>query len=397
MKVSKQYVGLLVGLVALLALVGCEHDDPTGGGVGGTVDTYPSPIGALWKYEVVDYLALTTDTVWVSVIEQEWSSANTTLHRWRFYRPRTGETEDRLVSHELATGTVRISVDPRISDPYLVESLEFPMADGDRFDGGDYVGDTAEVEILVSHSVAAGTFRTVARVDRTWNPDFEGGYYQCRTWLAEEAGVLEREYLVMAADGGSPPDTTFYQTWELLSYDLTQFNLDQYPNGPSTRLTYQMIDDATGVTDTIEARVIGTSAWLQYDSLVAWEYLGSHYADTHFVAFEPYEATIIMDTSNTATGGIWTYRFPMTVGRHWGVDYAFITPPAVTDKAPLITPAGQYATAFRFECTSPMVGGWSVDEWIVPGVGLARMKFAPFVANPMPYQHWLLLDDHGLL
>ncbi len=383
---------LIVLLLALVCFYSCDDDDtPTGGD--GTIEyPFPNAVGMLWKYKVYDSLAETTDTVWVSVTDSVMTRCGYTSYRWRLNWVTRDSVVDRFALAWVDSTMVEFFTDSTY-EPMMLERFVFPLEDGAQWTA-PYGADTSRVFIMRSVTVPAGTFRRVALVERVWNPDFEGGGNWSETWLAENAGIVKRHFLSRYSDG-----TTIYvtlnQTWELIDYDLTTFNLSQFPNTVGTEWVYELVQDKLDATfvDTVTVTIIDHINMSYRDSATVWEFVGDEYTDTIFVAVSGSDVFEMFDTLAVMPFLSWTYRFPMAVGRHWGFDY-FAPVPIVEDKAAVITPAGCFPTGFHYIAAGggELYISWVVDDWLVPGVGVVKRTFLKTYDGPVIIQKWTLLS-----
>lgn len=383
----KQTLPILLALL-FVALCSCNDDDsPTNGGHH-SIGQLPSQVGMLWKYQVYDSLTQTTDTVWVSVTEDRLSIPALTVFVWRMY----WTTRDSVLWRDVIFrgDTVEIYTDTVQTEPDLLEWFVFPLEVGREW-VLPYGVDTSRVTEIGATLVPAGIFTTAARVERLWNTDFEGGGNWSTTWVARNVGVVRRHLLSKVNPGGGV-EVTMNQTWQLYDYDLSTFNLSQFPNSIGTEWVYQLVDTLIDLVDTVTVRVVGKIQMPPYDSVMVWAYEGREYVDTMFVAVDGQIVTEFFDTLVVMPFVHWPYEFPMTVGRHWGI-VTFDPIPQVDDKAPVITPYRSFRSGFHYR----MAGGffndyWSVEDWLVPGVGVATRKFTSWSLWPVAAQEWTLLS-----
>jgi hypothetical protein len=281
-----------------------------------------------------------------------------------------------------------------------LERFVRPFEDGMEWTGPQ-LADTSRTSIWRSVTVPAGTFTGVARVDRIWNRDFEGGGKWSETWLDEDAGIVKRHFLSQFSDGTSIT-VTQNETWELIEYDLTTFSLQQFPNTIGTKWVYQVVDMTnTGVdtlvdtssVDTVTVTVVERVNILGPDSLMLWEFNGRVYEYTRFVSTAANIVTIATDTAQRIPPlPAWSYEFPMTVGKHWGID-TFWPIPTVSDKCSVSTPAGNFQTAFVYFSSGGLPGSWMVRDWLAPGVGVVKRVYYPYSGTwPSSWHEWTLLS-----
>jgi len=115
-------------------------------------------------------------------------------------------------------------------------------------------------------------------------------------------------------------------------------------------------------------------------------------SDTQFVAYVNNQVWVSGDTLMSSLFD-WRYEFPLAVGRHWG----FVTiggAPMVTTKSSVTTPAGTFPSAFQYSMSGGFFNSsWSVNEWLVPGVGVVKRTHSVFDFIPFGYtQEWTLLS-----
>jgi len=375
-------------VILLVFLCSCDDDPPTGGGRH-PIDQLPSQVGMLWKYQVYDSLTQATDTVWVSVTEELPSIPELTAFAWRMY----WTTRDKVVWIDVSFrgDTVDIYTDSAKNEPDPIERLAFPLEVGREW-VIPFGVDTSRVEEVGTILVPAGTFTNAARVERVWNRDFEGGYDQSTTWIARNVGIVSRHYFSESNLGDGTFIVTKNQTWQLYAFDLSTFRLSQFPNSIGTEWVYQLVDTLIDLVDTVKVRVVGKLQNQYYDSVMVWAFRGREYIDTMFVATDGQVVSEFFDTLVVMPFVFWPYEFPMAVGRHWGI-LTSAPIPHVDDKARVMTPAGSFRSGFRYR----MGGGflneyWYLEDWLVPGVGVATRKFGRWGFGPSVSQEWTLLS-----
>jgi hypothetical protein len=384
---TKQTLSTLLAIL-LVMLCSCNDDDtPTNGGHH-SIQQLPSQVGMLWKYQVYDSLTQTTDTVWVSVTEGRPSIPELTVFVWRMY----WTARDSVVWRDISFrgDTVEIYTDTVQTEPDLLEWFVFPLEVGREW-VLPYGVDTSRVAEVGTIRVPAGTFSSAARVERVWDTDFEGGGNWSTTWVARNVGIVSRHFFSQFNPGGGV-EVTMNQTWKLYDYDLSTFSLNQFPNSIGTEWVYQLVDTLLDLVDTVTVRVVGKIQAQPYDSMMVWAYEGREYVDTMFIAVDDQRVTEFFDTLVVMPFVAWQYEFPMAVGRHWGIE-TFAPIPEVDDKAPVITPYRSFGSGFHYR----MGGGWfndywSVEDWLVPGVGVATRKFTRWGLGPNAHQEWTLLS-----
>jgi len=381
---------LVILAACVLGFGSCGDDDTPTGGPPGPVDQFPSQIGMLWKYQVYDSLSQVTDTIWVSVTEGLPSVPEITASVWWLY----WTTRDSLVVRDvvLRSDTVEFWTDTTQTEPELLERLVFPLElDREWVAPVGYGADTSRVEEVGTVTVPAGTFGNAALVTRVWNPDFEGGGNWSTTWIADNVGIVYRHYLSAFNPGGGVV-ITLNQTWKLIEYDLTTFSLQQFPNSIGTEWQYELIDTLFDLVDTVSVTVIDKIEMAHYDSVMVWAYEGREYDDTMFVATSGRSVTMFFDTLAVMPFISWQYDFPMAVGRHWGIE-TFAAIPIVDDKVPIRTIGYQVRSSFHYRDGGGFLNDyWTVEDWLVPGLGVARRNFTLWGFWPSASQQWTLLN-----
>ena len=380
---------MLATLLAILFVVlcSCDDDSPTGGGHH-TVRQLPSQIGMLWKYQVYDSLTQTTDTVWVSVTENHPLYRDITVFVWRMY----WTTRDSVVIRDLLLSgdTADFRTDGVETEPELLERLVFPLELGREWVGPFQV-DTSRVEEIGTVRVPAGTFADAAMVARAWNLDFEGGGNWSTTWIARNVGVVSRHVYDLNNLGDGTFIVTMNQTWELYDYDLSTFSLVQFPNSIGTEWVYQLVDTLLDLVDTVRVQVVEKVQLPYLDSAMVWVFEGREYRDTMFIGVDGQIVLESFDTLAVMPFVAWQYEFPMAVGRHWGL-LTYAPTPQVDDKAPVSTPAHYFGTGFHYLAGGGFLNDyWYVEDWLVPGVGVATRKFTRWGLGPNVHQEWTLL------
>ena len=374
----------------ILGLGSCGDDDTPTGGQPGPVDQFPTQIGMLWKYQVYDSLSHVTDTVWVSVTEGLPSVPEITVFVWRLY----WTTRDSLVVRDVVLNgdTVEFWTDTTQTEPDLLERLLFPLELGREWVAPvGYGADTSRVEEIGTVTVPAGTFNNAALVTRVWNPDFEGGGNWSTTWLADNVGIVYR-HLLSAFNPGGGVVITLNQTWKLIGYDLSTFSLKQFPNSIGTEWVYEWVDTLLDLVDTVSVTVIDKIEMPNFDSVMIWAYEGREYNDTVFVATSGRIVTMFLDTLAVMPFISWQYVFPMAVGRHWGIE-TFAAIPIVDDKAPVRTPAGYFRSSFHYWMDGGFLNDyWAGEDWLVPGIGVAKRNYTRWGLGPQAQQQWTLLS-----
>ena len=379
---------LAILVTFILGLGSCGDDDTPTGSQPGPVDQFPSQIGMLWKYQVYDSLSQVTDTVWVSVTEGLPSDSEWTVYVWSLY----WTTRDSLVVRDVVLngGTVDFWTHTTQTEPDLLERLVFPLELGREWVAPvGYGADTSRVEEIGTVQVPAGTFTNAAMVTRVWNPDFEGGGNWSTTWIADNVGIVYRHYLSAFNPGGGVV-VTLNQTWNLIEYDLSTFSLRQFPNSIGTEWEYELVDTLFDLVDTVLVTVIDRIEMPLYDSVMIWAYEGREYNDTVFVATSGGIVTMFFDTLAVMPFISWQCDFPMAVGRHWGTStFARV----VDDKVPIRVVGHQVRSSFHYGYVGWFLDDyWTIEDWLVPGVGVAKRNFMFWGYWLQASQQWTLLS-----
>jgi hypothetical protein len=343
------------------------------------------------------------DTVWVSVTEERGSIAIMNVYQWRYFWQHSGEVDDRVVVFTMfALNTIDIVTDSTQGEPEHLERFVRPFEEGAEWTGPTFDGDTSRVTIFRSVTVPVGTFTRVARVDRIWNRDFEGGGNWSETWLDEEAGIVKRHFFSQYSDGATVT-VTQNEVWQLIEYDLTTFSLQQFPQTIGTEWVYEVVHlfsevgvDTVGF-DTVTVTIVDARFLFEPpggpNAYMLWENVWPSHTDTTWVEITGNTMTISTDTAQTIPPlPAWSYEFPMTVGKHWGIDYILVPVPIVSDKSALSTPAGDFPTVFEYSMSGGMLGSWAVQDWLAPGVGMVQRIYYPYTGMwPASWQEWRLL------
>lgn len=380
-------------LFSLVVIISCGDDSLTGHGAGPIDTHFPNAIGMLWKYQVYDSLTETTDTIWFSITDTATFGADefVTERRekhvvadyfgWRYLHFRA----DTL---EIFDDSVGVSANERIV---------FPLELGSSWTGPVAVDDTSTVTLVGQIEVPAAKFSNGARIDRSWNLDFEGGGNWSQTWVVPDVGVVSRHLRSQFSDGTSITVTT-NETWELIEYDLTTFGLRQFPNKIGNAWVYEEIDSVSGgldtvaVTfDTVTVTIVDSGRFESGDSYTLWEFVSRNGIDTQYVVTGEERLSFLHDTIFSPLWDIY-YDFPLAVGRTWGLEF-FAPVPEVLDKEPVVTPIQPFASSFH----TRMYGGgfndyWTQEDWLVPGVGIARIRRWQFGFIPWMNRTWTLID-----
>lgn len=393
-------------ILLLLCFNACDEDDPPTGSAPAYIghSSFPSAVGMLWKYEVYDSLTASVDTLWVSVTSGGESPSYAWVCEWRLRRHSIHELESWKVTlgGHLLPSPFYIVADSIQGEPRFREQFAPPFEDGAEWSGPE-TGDTSRVSFLGSVTVPAKTFSRVARVDRFWNRDEEGGGNWSETWLDEDAGIVKRHFLSQYSDGATIT-VTKNETWELIEYDLTTFGMHQFPNTLGTQWVYEVANTSWWVNggiitwvDTVTVTIVDMIVPIIEPSpwglRMVWEYAGTVYNDTSIIQTAGNTVTVNYDTLlMTPPPPAWSYEFPMAVGRHWGID-TLAPIPIVHNKVSVSTLAGGFETAFGYSMSGDFASMWSVQDWLAPGVGMVKRTYRPPSDMwPSSSQEWNLLS-----
>jgi len=358
----------IVGLLCLLGLFACSHRKlPTGGG--STARPFPNEVGMLWVYEVYDSLTANTDTVWVSCTDSVNVAEEFDAIRWRFHRT----SSDSVVMEYVVRREDTVEISLETTGPQDIERLVFPLTLGSEWTGpGD--NDTSRVTEVGTVQVSDWAFAAAALVERSWNRDIEGGGNRSETWVAPNFGIVSRHLLSQYSDG-SITTVTVNQTWRLIRYDLTTFSLTVFPNKVGDWFEYQVIDSLSGGVDTVTATIAAEVELTWGDSGRMWLFVGREQTDTVYLGIVDSDNLFVSSDPRVLLFDTWHYEFPLAVGRYWGMDY-FAPVPAVTDKGPVTALAGRFPSAFHYEMSGGVFNDyWTVDQWLVPGVGMVAGRY----------------------
>ncbi|MDH3938256.1 MAG: hypothetical protein OEV68_13080, partial [candidate division Zixibacteria bacterium] len=218
----------------------------------------------------------------------------------------------------------------------------------------------------------------------------EGGGSWSQTWFAPDVGAVRR-YLFSAWSDGSSIRISVNQTWELLRYDLSTFYLSRFPNSVGTQWVYQVIDTSLDLVDTVTVTIKSEVPVSWADSGWLWQRRGRLATDTVYMGVSD-DILFVSHSDDILYFDSWYYEFPLTVGRHWGMEY-FGAIPVIVDKGAVTSLAGEFPSAFHYR----MSGGafndyWTVDDWLVPGVGMVRREYTTFGLGPAFEQQWNLIS-----
>jgi hypothetical protein len=386
---------LVVPILLVVAFQACEDVEPPSGQkeIPEPIEGFPNTVGMLWKYQVYDSLTSTTDTVWVSITEQYPSVTILTDRQWRMAWQSSDSVVDLIASAMFDSSPLDFWTNPPQGEQEFVERFEFPLVEGAQWVGPIHPGDTSRVTMMRSTTVPAGTFAGVARVDRVKYPEVSiwGGVDRSSTWIDESAGIVKRYYRSEHYIGPGIV-VSRNEVWELLEYDLTTFGQHQFPRAEGSEWVYELIDTANDLTDTVQVRIIDTIGLTGADFATVWTYTGREYVDTVVVANRGNEISVYPDTLAVMPFVHWDYEFPFAVGRNWGI-YTFAAVPGVYDKGPVTTPAGEFEGSFHYRASGGALNDyWSLEERLVPGVGVVTRTFTKFGFWPAKNEVWTLLS-----
>lgn len=382
-------------LLSLIFVSSCGDDSPTGHG-GGKIDVnFPNAIGMLWKYQVYDSLSQTTDTVWFSITDTVTINSNefVTERRERHF---AGSFFGWQYLH-FRGDTLEI-FDDTVGPP-ANERIVFPLELGSSWTGPVNVDDTSTVTLVGQIEVPAARFSNGARIDRSWNLDFEEGGNWSQTWVVPNVGVVYRYRRSQFSDGGSITVTT-NEVWELIEYDLMTFGLHQFPKKVGTKWVYEEIDsttmgyDSVAVEfDTVTITIVDSGQFESGNSYTIWKFVSRNGTDTQFVVTGEERLSFQHDTTFSSLWDVY-YDFPLAVGRSWGLDF-FAPFPEVLDKEPVLTPAQHFTSSFH----TRMYGGgfndyWHQEDWLVSGLGIAKSRRWQLGFIPWMNRTWTLIDYH---
>ncbi len=394
MAVTRPIIAILLPL--LIFISSCGDNSPTGQG-GGKIDfDFPNAIGMLWKYQVYDSLSQTTDTVWFSITDTIRINSNEIFTErrekhlagasfgWQYLQFR-GDTL------EIFDDTIGVQANERIV---------FPLELGSSWTGPVSVDDTSTVTLVGQIEVPAARFSNGARIDRSWNLDFEGGGNWSQTWVAPGVGVVYRYRRSQFNDGGGITVTT-NEVWELIEYDLTTFGLHQFPNRVGAEWVYEEIDSMltgpdsiTVEFDTVTVTIVDSGQFESGDLYTIWQFVSRNMTDTQLVVTGEERLSFLRDTTLGLPFWDLYYIFPLAVGRFWGVE-SILPLPHVLDKEPVLTPVQNFASCFHTRMDGGMLNSyWSQEDWLVPGVGIVKSRRWQFGYIPPMKRTWTLIDYH---
>jgi hypothetical protein len=382
-------------LLWLVLAISCGDNTPTGHR-GGPIDThFPNAIGMLWKYQVYDSLTETTDTVWISITDTATLGADDFVAERR---------EKRIVMDYFGWSYLHVrgdTVEFFDDSPGVPanERIVFPLELGSTWTGPTAANDTSRVTLVGRIEVPAAIFNNGARINRSWNLDFEGGGNWSQTWVVPDAGVVSR-YRRSQYSVGTNIVVTTNEVWELIEYDLALFRLHQFPNRVGTAWVYEEIDSVTSAPntvtvtfDTVTVTIVNSGRLESGDLYTIWEFMSRNGIDTQYVVTTGERMSFQQDTIFSPLWDLY-YDFPLAVGRTWGIDF-FVPVPEVLDKGPVPTPVQHFASGFH----TRMYGGgfndyWTQEDWLVTGVGIAKSRRWQIGFIPWMNRTWTLIDYH---
>jgi hypothetical protein len=384
-----------VSLILLILATSCDDDSPTGHRPEPIETHFPNAIGMLWKYQVYDSLTEVTDTVWFSVTDTFTLSTGDFVTLWREKRIGAERHYFRLSFLGFRGDTLE-TFDDSVGVP-ANERIVFPLELSSSWTGPVAVDDTSTVAQIGQIEVPAGKFNNGARIDRSWNLDFEEGGNWSQTWVVPDVGVVSRYRRSQFSDGTKIIVTT-NEIWELIEYDLTTFGLHQFPNKVGNAWVYEEVDSVRGgldtivVTfDTITATIVDSGRLESGAPYTLWEFLGRDGIDTQYVVTNAWRLSF---GGETIFGQRWAvrYLFPMTVGRFWGI-YSLVPLPLVLDKEPVVTPIQTFASSFHTYLEGESGNdNWTQQDWLVSGVGIVKSRRWQFGSWPSMNRTRTLID-----
>ncbi|MCH9032765.1 MAG: hypothetical protein IIB00_10990 [candidate division Zixibacteria bacterium] len=394
MAVARPRITILLTL--LIFISSCGDDSPTGPGVGKIDVNFPNAIGMLWKYQVYDSLSQTTDTVWFSITDTITNSSKESFSErsekhfadnsfgWQYFQIR-GDTL------EIFDDTIGASANERIV---------FPLELGSSWTGPVTVGDTSTVTLVGQIDVPAAKFSNAARIDRSWNIDFEGGGNWSQTWVVPDVGVVYRYRRSQFFDGGGGSTVTTNEVWELIEYDLTTFGLHQFPNHVGAEWVYEQIDSNiagrdsfTVEFDTVTVTIVDSGKFESGDSYAIWEFVSRNRIDTQFVVTGIERLSFLLDTAFFYPSLDIRYEFPLAVGRNWGLEFIASVVPEVLDKESVLTPVQHFASVFHTRMQWAGLNNYSTQEdLLVAGVGIVKSRRRQFGFIPWMNRTRTLID-----
>ncbi len=376
----------IILLLGLLCFYSCGDDDkPTGSNP--TVNSLPNAVGMLWVYEVYDSLTEITDTVWISVTDTAYHMDGFTSLHWRTNWTVTDSVVDQ---YALVQGDTIDIFSDTTTEPMLLERFVLPLSPGSEWTVQG-VHDTSRVTDIGTVTVKAGTFGSAALVERSWELDFEGGGNWSQTWVAPNVGVVSRYLYGQRTDGGGHFWFTVNQTWELLRYDLSTFSRGRFPNSVGTKWVYELRDTRFDLVDTVTVTIVSDVPVSWADSVMLWQYIGREFTDTLYVGAVD-EKLFVSYSTDILSFDSWYYEFPLAVGRHWGTEYLDAIP-AILDKGAVTSLAGSFPSAFHYRMSGwSFNSSWTVEDWLVPGIGIVLRKDTWRDLGPIIQLDWTLIS-----
>jgi hypothetical protein len=378
---------MVVTGVLLAVLVACDSnpsksEDESSDDESSVANPFPHEVGMYWTYQVYDSLTGLTDTVEVAVVDTisgENLAPTAVRKEQRDDSVSTTYWEDRGDSVIVYHGD-------RVGLPK--EKFVVPFTPGAAW-SGPLDTDTSEVvSTNGTNTVPAGQFDDVARVDRNWNTDFEGGGSFSSTWIDSSVGIIKIHKQEQYSDGATIT-VTLNEVWQLLHYDLHTFGIHQYPMTVGTRWTYRVLDSLMFVIDTLVVTIVADTITPDGWPGTLWTYdYGSH-VNTELVT----NHTTSVQVQSSITYPTTYYDFPLAIGKLWGMHF-FGLVPEIVEKGPVSVPAGDFAAGFKHRNSgSGPDYYWSADSWLVPNVGLVRRTLSvSSLGSAYVTTHWVLTE-----
>ena len=387
-------------IISFIIFIACD-DSPTRYSKPPVETNFPNGVGMLWKYEIYDSLAQTTDTVWFSVTDTSTLEVGKHCTEWKGKSNASGNVDWKYLT--FSDDTLDIFNGPIYDRPILleeesaIERIVFPLELGRGWTGLSSFIDTSTVTLVGQIEVPAGRFNNGARIDREWEIGFEGGGNWSQTWSVPNVGIVSRYYLSQYSDGGNIT-VTKNETWELIDYDLTTFTINQFPNKVGNEWIYEQKDsvyyahDSIIITyDTVTVSIIRDGQLWTGDPFTVWEYLSDNFNNTQFVVTQGNHLAVMLDTTQNSFINAWL-DFPLAVGVNWGVD-SFVPVPQMLDKDEVITPFQTFQSAFHRQMISgSFVDLHPQDDWFVPMVGIVKTTIWGYGFIPSTYTTRTLID-----
>ncbi len=381
MATTRKSIAILI--LAFIFVSSCD-EAPTRSGGGKPRVNFPNSVGMLWKYQVYDSLTQTTDIVWLSITD------TLTIRSNEFFTQRNEKrfSAITLAKATSATATFDAQYLHVVGDTLEIfndttgllasERIVFPLELGNEWSGPSD-NDTSRVTLVGEIEVPAGRFSGSARIDRSWNTDFEGGGSHSQTWIAPDVGVVYRHNLSQVSDGVNLT-VTKNEVWKLIEYDVTTFELHELPNKVGSEWVYESVDsipagrDSVIVDyDTVTVTIVASGQFESGAPFTKWRYVSRSETDTLFVVSNEERLSFQGDTTFNPIWDIY-YDFPLAVGRTWGL--VFIAPvPEALDKEPVATPAQNFTSTFHTRASGGAFNDyWTQEDWLAPGVGIIKSR-----------------------